>query len=140
MDAVNREVIEGKSTVKRPTNGSHPQASEIEVDAERMLLGIDALVLAGVPEAALAERYATRLRFALGRVDELKRAAIADGGAFAPARLEVATWILESHVHTSAAFINRTVRQAKRTPGRRSAHAEVNEAIEFIEQTRRHAA
>jgi hypothetical protein len=101
-----------------------------------MLLALDTLVQSGAPAVSDAGRHAERVRFSLARVAELKRAAQADGGAFAPARVEVALCILENHVALAAGYVARTMQRARRGPGRRSVRATVDEAVSYIEEQR----
>ena len=109
------------------------ERAPIEQDAQLLLLALTA-VAASKPDAALdAEKYTTRLNFALGRVEEMRRQSEALGGVFAPARAEVALSILEGHVAMAAGFINRTMRTVKRSPGRRELHAAVDEAVTLVE-------
>ena len=79
--------------------------TETERVAAQLLLRLDALTLDAPARTRDAERYATRLRFALDHVDDLRRSAALARGAFAPARVEVALSILESHVVTAARFL-----------------------------------
>jgi hypothetical protein len=106
----------------------------LEDDARRMLEALDALALARADASANAERFAFRVRFALARREELLAAAAIEGGAFAPARAEVALSILEGHLQTAAAFINRTLRDAARRPGRAGVRRAVEEAVIAVEQ------
>src|SRR5260221_13692853 len=81
----------------------------IETDAARLLRALDACIINDTGEARAAERYAERLRFAVGRVEELRRSAQELGGAFEPARLEVSLSILESNVRQAGLFADRIV-------------------------------
>lgn len=108
-------------------------ATEMEADAERMLAALAALTAAGRGDALDAERYALRLRFALDRLDDLKKDARRNGGVFAPARVEVALSILETHVRTAAVYVSQAVRRARRAPGRREAHVSVDTAVQMVE-------
>ena len=108
-------------------------AAQVEVDAQQLLLALQAVAASKPAAAQDAEKYTTRLNFALGRVDEMRRQAQIDGGVFAPARAEVALSILEGHVAVVAGFINRTMRGVRRAPGRRELYASVDEAIAFVD-------
>ena len=109
------------------------EGTQIETDAARLLSVLEAVAGSKLTMAAQAQKYADRLTFAIARLDETKRAAEIEGGVFAPARAEVAASILEGHVAGAAGFINRTMRQVRRTPGRRALRVEVDEAIEIID-------
>jgi len=75
--------------------------------------------------AARAGKHATRLRFALDRVDELAHGAVMQSPIYRPERLEMATAILEIDIDRARDFIRasfpklastrrlRTVRQAQ---------------------------
>ncbi len=80
-----------------------------------------------------AEKYRLRLRFALGRVEELKSAAASESGVFTPARLDVAVSILESHAQTAATFIERTLR-SRRAAVRRNVHVAVDDAVALVQE------
>jgi hypothetical protein len=115
-------------------------AAQIDLDAQRLLLALEAIVVSEAPAAAAAEKYTARLNFALERVEELRMQAETLGGVFAPARAEVALSILEGHVAVAAGFINRTMRSVKRSPGRRELHAAVDEAVTLVEEQQNKAA
>jgi hypothetical protein len=83
--------------------------TRIEADAARLLRALDAYILSDSGEARAAERYGQRLRFAVARVEELRRSAQEFGGAFEPARLEVSLSILESNVRQAGLFADRIV-------------------------------
>ena len=78
----------------------------VEADAVRLLQALEAHIVAG-SEAAVAQRYGERLRFALARVEELRMSANGLGGVFEPARLEVSLSILESNVRQAGMFAAR---------------------------------
>lgn len=84
-------------------------ATVLEGDAARLLLALETQIMADTGEARAAERYGERLRFALARVQELRRSAQSLGGVFEPARLEVALSILESNVRQATLFADRIV-------------------------------
>jgi hypothetical protein len=107
--------------------------AQVELDAERLLVALEAIVVSEVPATQDAEKYIARLNFAMGRVSEMRRQSQDEGGVFAPARAEVALSILEGHVAVAAGFINRTMRKARRAPGRRELHASVDEAVALVE-------
>jgi hypothetical protein len=107
--------------------------AQVELDAQRLLIALQAIVVSELPAAAEAEKYCARLNFALGRLDEMKRAAEIVGGVFAPARAEVAVSILEGHAALAAGFISRTMRRQRRSPGRRELRAAVDEAVSLVE-------
>jgi hypothetical protein len=104
----------------------------IEVDAARLLRALDAYIVADSGQSAAAERYGERLRFAVARVQELRRSAQQFGGAFEPARLEMSLSILESNVRQAALFADRIV-------GRMTSHVasryRQRPAIEAIEDS-----
>jgi hypothetical protein len=105
--------------------------SGIEGDASRLAAVIEKYATLGLPESPVADRHAERLRFALMRLVQAR----SEAATGAPAsRAEIALWILETHVENAAAFVNRVVRDARRRPGRRSVHAEVDEAATLMEQ------
>ena len=95
--------------------------TETERVAARLLLALDAITLDSPARGRDAERHATRLRFALDHLDDLRREAAINrarasgigannaptpratgatytGNVFVPARVEVAASILETHV------------------------------------------
>jgi hypothetical protein len=109
------------------------EGSQIEADAARLLPVLEAVAASKLAMAPQAQKYVDRLTFAMTRLEETKRVAANDGGVFAPARAEVAASILEGHVAGAAGFINRTVRQVRRTAGRRELRAEVDEAISIVD-------
>lgn len=106
---------------------------DMEGDALRLIVALDAVAAIDADAARNTERYQERLRFALRRVDELRHEAKAEGGVFTSARLEIAFSILETHVQTSAAYVNRVVKRARRVPGRSTVRATVDEAVAAIE-------
>jgi hypothetical protein len=116
-----------------PTDLVAGESARIEIDAARLLSVVEAVAASKLPSAVQARKYVDRLTFAITRLDELKRAAAFEGGVFAPARAEVAASILEGHVAGAAGFINRTMRQVRRAPGRRDLRVEVDEALTLIE-------
>jgi hypothetical protein len=110
------------------TTERSPEARGIEQDAERLAEVIERYALLELPESQVAERHAQRLRFALARLCEARRESPA------ATRAEIALWILETHVENAAAFVNRLLREARRRPGRRAVHAEVDEAATLLER------
>jgi hypothetical protein len=126
-------MITGSDGAELPADLVGGESGHIEVDAARLLPVLEAIGASKLAMAPQARKYADRLAFAMARLDEMKRAAAIDAGVFAPARAEVAASILEGHVAGAAGFINRTMRQVRREPGRRELRAEVDEAVSFIE-------
>jgi hypothetical protein len=134
----------------RPTQGENiahiPQASATDrgaqaaLDAEHLALALTA-VAATRPELTYdAVKHTERLRFAMDRLLELRTIASSEGGVFAPARAEVALSILEGQVALTAAFINRTMKDLRRKPGRREAHATADEALSLADNQASEAA
>ena len=98
--------------------------TEIEVDAMRLLLALESQILAETGEARAAQRYGSRLRFALDRVHEMRLSARQLGGVFEPARLEAALSILESNVGQSAIFADSLIaKMPKQVASRYQPHA-----------------
>jgi hypothetical protein len=116
-----------------PTSLISDDGAQVELDAQQLLLALQAVAASKPTAAQDAEKYTIRLNFALGRVEETRRQAQADGGVFAPARAEVALSILEGHVAVAAGFINRAMRNVRRASGRRELHAAVDEAVSLAE-------
>jgi hypothetical protein len=106
---------------------------QLLLDADRLLIAMEALAATDAPEAEYAEKYALRIRFALTRLAQLERDVERAGGVFAPARVEVATSILETHTATAAEYVNRALRRVRRTAKRRSVHVAVAEACALAE-------
>jgi hypothetical protein len=106
---------------------------QLLLDADRLLIAMEALAATDAPESEYAEKYALRIRFALTRLAQLALDAERAGGVFAPARVEVATSILETHVASAAEYVNRALRRVRRTPARRSVHVAVAEACALAE-------
>jgi hypothetical protein len=93
--------------------------TETERVAAQLLLRLDALAIDAPARAREAERYAARLRFALDHLADLRRSPAPagtppTGGAFVPARVEVALSILESHLMTAARFLGVARRGSKK--------------------------
>lgn len=106
--------------------------TRIEADAARLVRALDTYIVSDSGEAGAAQRYGERLRFAVARVEELRRSARELGGAFEPARLEVSLSILESNVRQAGLFADRIVaRMAKHVASRYRQRL----AIEAIEET-----
>lgn len=120
-----------------PVSLVRDDGTQVELDAQQLLLALTAVAASKPDAAADVEKYAMRLNFALGRVEEMRRQAETLGGVFAPARAEVALSILEGNVAVAAGFINRTMRTVKRSPGRRELHAAVDEAVTLAEGQRK---
>lgn len=117
-----------------PTSLISDDGAQVKLDAQQLLLALQAVAASKPAAAQDAEKYTIRLNFALGRVEEMRRQAALDAGVFAPARAEVALSILEGHVAVAAGFINRAMRSVRRAPGRREAHAVVDEAVSLVEK------
>jgi hypothetical protein len=110
--------------------------TEIEVDAMRLLLALESQILAETGEARAAQRYGSRLRFALDRVHEMRLSARKLGGVFEPARLEASLSILESNVQQAAIFADRIiVRMPKQVASRYQPRAAAEAAPETPEVT-----
>jgi hypothetical protein len=109
------------------------EGMQIEADAVRLLDVLNAVAGSKLPQARQAQKHADRLTFGVQRLGELRSAATRTGGVFAPARAEVAASILEGYVAGAAGFINRTMRQVRRAPGRRELRAEVDEAAAALD-------
>jgi hypothetical protein len=107
------------------------QITPIEATAEHLLRALDAISASDRPVAQDGERIATRVRFAMARVDDLRRSALVIGGVFAPARLEVALSILETQVDRGTSFV---VRVADRPTPRRDGAISAEPAQERREQ------
>lgn len=106
---------------------------------ERLLLALEAVMLAELPQARDAERYAARIRFATARVDELQCSADALGGVFEPARLEIAIAILDNHTSWAATFVEAIVARASKPKTRAGAYADVT-SVESSTTAERRAA
>lgn len=102
-------------------------AASMERQAGRLIVALDAVTTLGASELRDARKHADRLRFGLTRVAQLRSAAVAEGGAFAPARLSVAVSILETYVELAANFVTHTVARTRRVDGA-DFHAAVEEA------------
>jgi len=72
-------------------------------------------------DAHTASKQAVRLQFCLGRLADLQRDALAAGGVFAAARVDIAASILETHVRTAADFVERAAAMRGRGATRRLA-------------------
>lgn len=79
----------------------HEDRGAIEIEARGLLETLTGLAAASVE----ARRHAARLRFGLDRVAERAAEAALVGGVYAPARLAVATEILQSYVERARAFV-----------------------------------
>jgi hypothetical protein len=117
-----------------PVDLVRQDGAQIEFDGQRLLTALEAIAASKLPAAPDTEKYILRLEFALDRVAETRRDAERDRGVFAPARAEVALSILEGHVAVAAGFINRTMREVRRTAGRRELRASVDEAVTLVEE------
>lgn len=98
------EIIATTADVKR---------MQSELLAERVAEALENATLTDQSEARDAKRYATRIEFALGRVNELRTIAQARQSVFEDARLDVALTILETHVVQAACFIDRIARRQR---------------------------
>lgn len=110
-------------------------AAGIERHAARLIVALDAVTALGASETREARKHAERLRFGLARVAQLRPAAAAEGGAFAPARLDVAVSILETYVELAANFVTHTVARTRRVD-RHDFAAAVAEAEAAVERAR----
>ena len=123
----------GEGVAPIPQLPARDRGERVKLDAEHLALALNA-VAASRPQLTFdAEKHRERLKFALERLDELQTIASGEGGAFAPARAEVALSILEGQVALTAAFINRTMQHLRRKPGRREALAAADETRSFVE-------
>jgi hypothetical protein len=129
-----QDIMRASDGAELPVDLVTQQCAQIEEDAQQVLLALTATAASRLSAAPEAEKWRERLAFAVARLDELKRAAAADAGAFAPARAEVAASILESQVALAAGFINRTMRSVRRTAGRRQTRASIDEAVTLVEE------
>jgi hypothetical protein len=127
MDEMGTTQEDGIARVPQPLVTE--RGEQAALDAEHLALALTA-VAATRPELTFdAMKHTERLRFATDRLQELRALATSEGGAFAPARAEVALSILEGQVALTAAFINRTMKDLRRKPGRREARAAADEAL-----------
>jgi hypothetical protein len=94
-----------------------------EILGQRLMDCLEKAVLPDQGEARDAARFALRLQFALGRVEELRASCAQNDSVFEEARLEVALTILEAHVFRAAYFIDDIARR------QRSALSQVNRRI-----------
>jgi hypothetical protein len=90
-----------------------PAGTRVETTAELTLLALEAVIVTEGPDATEAERYDNRIRFALSRVGDLRRASAIYGGVFEAARLDVALSILEGHTEHARVFVERLVEPAE---------------------------
>lgn len=74
--------------------------------ANALLHALDTLA-AGDSPASSAAKHATRLRFALNRLNELRALAVRDRGVFAPSRVDVALSVLETNIAIANQFVAR---------------------------------
>jgi hypothetical protein len=122
-------MTQGDGAMLTPQPLTTDRGEQAAQDAEHLSLALTA-VAATRPELTYdAFKHSERLRFATQRLSELRDLAASEGGAFAPARAEVALSILEGQVALTAAFINRTMKDIRRRPGRRETHAAADEAL-----------
>lgn len=84
-----------------------------EILAERVMETLQKAQLADQSEARDAKRYATRIEFAIGRVNELRASVERTQSAFAEGRLGMALTILEGHVVFAATFIDTIARRQR---------------------------
>ena len=84
-----------------------------EILAERVMETLQKAQLADQSEARDAKRYATRIEFAIGRVNELRASVERTQSAFAEGRLDMALTILEGHVVFAATFIDTIARRQR---------------------------
>lgn len=86
-------------------SSSSLNAGPAEREAERLVTALEASGMMSPARKQRAARYGERLRFALARIGELRASAVAFGGVFEPARLEVAVSILDSQIEQARAFV-----------------------------------
>lgn len=98
------EIIATTADVKR---------MQSELLAERVAEALENATFSDQSEARDAKRYATRIEFALCRVNELRAIAEVRQSVFEDARLDTALTILESHVIQAACFIDRIARRQR---------------------------
>jgi hypothetical protein len=103
-----------------------------EILAERVVATLTAATFADQGEARDAKRYAGRIEFAIGRVEELRAAADRTQSVFDDARLGVALTILEGHVVHAANFIDAIARRQKGQLSRVN-HRIAGESVEVAE-------
>jgi hypothetical protein len=127
------ELTAGDGAMLTPQPMQADRGEQVRQDAEHLSLALTA-VAATRPELTYdAFRHSERLRFGVDRLNELRELAASEGGAFAPARAEVALSILEGQVALTAAFINRTMKDIRRRPGRREMRAGADEALSLAD-------
>jgi hypothetical protein len=131
---MSEQVRERGDGVSLPVDLVSQEGTQIEQDARTLLLALQAVAASRASAAREVEKHVIRLNFALERVTELRRQAEEVGGVFAPARAEVAVSILEGHVAVTAGFINRVMRHARRTAGRRDLRVTVDESVALVEE------
>lgn len=108
-------------------------AESIERHAERLIVALEAVTSLGASEMREARKHVDRLQFGLARVAQLRPAAAVEGGAFAPARLDVAISILETYVELAANFVTHTVVRTRRVD-RADFRAAVEEATAAVQR------
>jgi hypothetical protein len=84
-----------------------------ELLADRVMETLQNAAFPDQGEARDAKRYATRIEFALGRVNELRSSYDRTESAFEEGRLDVALTILEGHVVHAACFIDAIARRQR---------------------------
>jgi hypothetical protein len=102
-----------------------------EIAAAQLVPALESMPVTDYGDGRDAHRYAARLRFALARVDELRRNARMAGGppppVFEGARLEVAMSILETHTARASGFLRRKAESSKRSSSARNEPAVAEE-------------
>ena len=105
--------MHGGQIMDDTTAQAAPRRLQSEILGLRLILNLESAALPDQGEARDAVRYAERLRFALGRVDELRASSMRSGSVFDAARLDVALTILETHVFRAAYFIDGIARRQR---------------------------
>ena len=95
-----------------------PRRMQSEILGQRLMRCLETAVLPDQGEARDAVRYAQRLQFAMGRVEQLRTSCAKNDSVFEAARLDVALTILETHVFRAAYFIDAIARRQRSELGR----------------------
>jgi len=82
--------------------------------AQKLLASLRPVIRGAGPAAREAKRHAERIEFSVRRLAELTEMAVKDGGAFTPARAEVAGSILQVHLDAAARFLGISARTSRR--------------------------
>ena len=105
-----------------------------EILAERVMETLQKAKLVDQSEARDAKRYATRIEFAIGRVNELRASVEQTQSAFVEGRLGMALTILEGHVVFAATFID-TIARRQRGELAKANRRIAGESVEVVEAT-----